>query len=244
MAQTFRALIAGKSGSGKTHYLKTCLNYLKKQNKYRKLVIINSKQDLAQYCQRAFKIEQGKTYDRALNALESSDSVFYQLLSADPREFLNQLGPQIRNYRTNEDYKNMLIVIDEAIVSLRRGQVAPEFFPVITESREYGVNLLIATQMLKSQSGGIDLAVMQQCTHMVLFRLQGNDLERVNEFFPELGDKAAKLQIYDAATGGLPEFAVKNLSNSKAHAYVRDPQNPKKRVVLDLTDQDTTSAFF
>lgn len=222
--QTSRIVIAGMTGGGKSYLARQIIAQM--EGRYRQLVIVNRKRELAELTDAAYIVDE--TGDPA-KSLRRHRRVFYQVDGYDPRPFLDNLGMEIMQRR------DVLVVIDEAWEFFGRGRVPRGLFRVLTGGRERGHTTIMVTQMLKSASGGIDLAVFQQATHVVLFRLQGNnDLERVMEYFPELGDRVTQLQRPE---GGLPpEYAVRNMLTGAAGLVLRDDSNPRRRVWLPLSE--------
>lgn len=221
--QTNRIVVAGMTGGGKSFMARRVIASMK--GRYRQLVIVNRKRELAELTEHGYTIDEDGDPRRAL---EQHARVFFQVEGYNPQPFLDNLGHALMQRR------DVLLVVDEAWEFFGRGRVPRALFRVLTGGRELGHQTLFATQMLKSATGGIDLAVFQQATHLVLFRLQGdNDLERVREFFPELGDRVAQLRRPE---GGLPpEYAVRNMLTGNAGVVVRDERNPRRLAWLTLS---------
>ena len=215
--QTVRIVIAGMSGGGKSFLARRVV--LSMAGRYRQLVIVNRKRELSELTEAGYIVDEKGDPERVLRRHRR---VFFQVDGYDPRPFLGALGASLMR---RED---VLLVVDEAWEFFGRGKVARALFRVLTGGREQGHNIVFITQMLKSSSGGIDLGVLQQATHLVVFRMQGeNDLDRVQAFFPELGDRVSALARPEAT--GPPEYAVKNLMTGRAGLLLRDPLDPLRR---------------
>lgn len=210
--QTNRIVIAGMTGGGKSYYARRIIRAMR--GRYKQLVIINRKRELSELTEAAYIVdEQGDP----CNVLEQHKRLFFQVDGYDPRPFLDNLGGCLMKR------SNTLLVIDEAWEFFSRGRVSRPLFRVLTGGRELGHSIIFVTQMLKSASGGIDLGVLQQATHLVVFRMQGeNDVERVRAYFPELGDDVTRLARPER--GRPPEYAVKNLMTGRSGVMRRTPR--------------------
>lgn len=216
--QTLRVLIAGISGGGKSTLARELITAF--EGRYRQLVIVNRKSEFAELCDKAYSVDERGDPELALRRYRK---VFFRVDGYDPRPFLDALGMAVMRRR------EVLLVVDEAYEFFQRGRVPKALFRVITGGRELGHNCIFVTQMLQSASGGIDLAVIQQCTHLVLLRLQGeNDLARARANFPELGERVLALRRPER--GLPPEVAVKNMLTGEA-AMARYPYPSAKRRV-------------
>lgn len=223
--QTRRIVVAGMTGGGKSTYVRSVIRAF--AGKYRQMVIVNRKSELAELCEKRFVVEEAGDPERALRKFRR---VFFRVDGVDPRPFLDSLGTAIMRRR------DVLLVIDEAYEFLPRGRSPKQLFRVFTGGREQGHNVVVSTQMLKSASGGIDLVVLQQASDVVLFRLQGsNDVDRATELFPELGPRIAALARPEAGPPPLPpEVAARDMIRGRAAIALRDPRDPTRRAWHEL----------
>lgn len=222
--QTSRVLLAGMSGGGKSVFAREIIEDF--SGRYHQLVIVNRKEEFADLCEKAYTIRDDG--DPA-KALDEYSRVFFRVDGRNPTPFLNNLGSEIMKR------ENVLFVCDEASNFLPLSGAPDELFQVFTGGRSLGHNCIVITQSLKSASVGIDLVVINECTHLVLFRMQGEgNVERVKALFPELGEGVTNLQRPD--NGLPPEVAVRNMLTGQAELGVRSVKNPTKRVwrPLDL----------
>lgn len=227
--QTNRIVIAGMTGGGKSHLARQIVSRM--EGRYRQLIIVNRKRELAELTEVGCIVDEEGDPSAVL---AKHRAVFFQVDGYDPRPFLDTLGAALMRRR------DALVVIDEAWEFFGRGRVPRGLFRVLTGGRELGHSMIFVTQMLKSASGGIDLGVLQQATHMVLFRLQGdNDLERVQEYFPELGDRITQLRRPEA--GLPPEYAIRNMTTGAAGVALRNAHDPRQLVWLTLSGTESDS---
>lgn len=208
--QTYRVLIVGKSGGGKSTLARELIQGM--AGRYEHLVIINRKRELSDLCDRAYTVYEAADAEEAL----VHPRVFLQVTGYDPRPFLDNLGRALMRRR------GVLIVIDEAHQFFPTGQVPRGLFEVLTGGREQGHNLIFVTQMLKGHIGGIDPGVRRQITHLVTFRLtEPAEVAEMAAMFPELGERVTSLLRPDPVTGAPPEYAVKNLDHDSAGIVLR-----------------------
>jgi hypothetical protein len=233
---TVRILIAGMSGSGKTsNATRPLVKKFIREGRYHQLVIVNRKAELADLCEKAYAVDESADPGKALNRYSR---VFFRVDGHNPTPFLDALGTELLTRR------NCLVVFVEAYEFLPRGRVSKPLFSVITRGRALGHNMIFDTQMLQSAMGGIDVGVIQQCTHLVTFKLQGEpDVKRSVALFPELGEGVTRLAR--PLDGLPPEFAVRDMSTGRCGVLVRSSSNPKKRIYKDLTyaEQDGISSI-
>jgi energy-coupling factor transporter ATP-binding protein EcfA2 len=221
--QTFRILIVGKSGSGKSTLARELVRRM--EARYCRLIIVNRKTELAEFCQGRYRVREDGDPGPAL---KRHRRVMFHVTGYDPRPFLDALGQELMRL------KDALLVVDEAYHFFPRGAVPKSLFEVLTGGRENGHNVIFITQMLQGLAGGIDPGVRKQASHLVTFRVtEPNDVKSVSEHFPELGERVRTLKRPE---GGLPpEYAVKNLDNEEAGLVLRDPRAPQKKVWVRLS---------
>lgn len=210
--QTNRILIVGKSGSGKTTLARQLIEALLPAHQY--VVIVNAKRELAEYCQKAYVVDDQGNPEAAFRA--GHRRIFFQVTGLKPQPFLNALGLAIMRR------PRVLLVVDEAHQFFARGKTPPALFRVLTAGRDMGHNCLFITQQLKAAEGAIDLGVMNQASHLVAFQLVGEgDVARFTAFVPEWGERIKTLARPDGS--GPPEYVVKNLDNGNVGVVQRSP---------------------
>jgi DNA helicase HerA-like ATPase len=227
--QTERFLIAGMSGSGKSSYARQLVKTATVQRKFDQLIFVNRKSEMSDLVSPGarYAIDESINERKLTSILNQHKKVFFRVDGYDPRAFLNALGNEIMKR------KFILLVIDEAHEFLPRQQAPKSIFRVFTAGRALGHSVVAITPMLQSAMMGVDLVVLQQCTTLVSFRLQGeNDVKRLVEFFPELGERVKALKSHD---GLPPEYAIKNMVTSRCGIMRRDPHNPTRRTFIELT---------
>lgn len=227
--QTFRMVIAGMSGTGKTTLGRKIIRAMK--GRYSKLVVVNRKNDLSGFCAARYAIQ---GHEDPGPALARHDRVFFRVDGMDPRPFMDRLGHELLKYR------DVLIVVDEAWEFFPRGRSPRGFFMVLTRGRSLGHNVIMITQQLQSTGAGIDLIVLDQATHVVLFKLGHNDIDRASYLYPELGPRC--LRFGHPMDGGAPEFCVLNKISMQGGAALRDPRNPKRTRWHSLAPGETLAA--
>jgi hypothetical protein len=221
------------SGAGKSKsYVRPLISTLQRKRKTRRLVIINRKQEFSDLVpeKARFMVDESIHPDRLHKMFRTHQGgLFFQITGYDPRPFLDTLGTEIMKWR------DVTLLIEEASEFVPRGKAPKAIFRTLTAGREQNINVIAVTQMLQSQMAGVDLAFIQQCSKLVLFRLQGeNDLERANALFPELGEGVSRLKSHD---GLPPEYAVKDMLTHECGVYRRDPVRPTTLVWHDLTQR-------
>jgi GTPase SAR1 family protein len=222
--QTNRILIVGKSGSGKTTLAKSIIKQMLPRSK--QLIVVNFKQDLSEL------VPPNARYSINENgnpkpALEQHKRVFFHVTGYDPRAFLNALGREIMQRR------NCLIVFDEAHWFWMRGKLPLELYRVLTAGRSLGHNLLLVTQALTSQSFALDVSVIKQCSHYIMFRLsERNEVQAALDYIPEGKPYLENLARPD--DGGAPEYLVRFADGAKTGVVRRVAGNIKKREFIVL----------
>lgn len=212
--QTNRILIVGRSGSGKSTLARQLIAGLLPAASW--LVIINSKRELAEYCQRAYVVDSTGNPEAAFST--GHRRIFFQVTGLRPQKFLDALGQSIMRRR------RVLLVVDEAHQFFSRGQTPPALFRVLTAGRDQGHNAVFITQQLKAASGAIDLGVIQQASHLVSFQLVGEgDVNRFTSYVPEFGERVKTLARPDGQ--GPPEYVIKNLDTGSVGWVKRGPGN-------------------
>jgi energy-coupling factor transporter ATP-binding protein EcfA2 len=227
--QTERFLVAGMSGSGKSIYARALAGNFSNAKKFDQLIIVNRKSEMSDLVSSGarYAIDESIRESMLTRILNQHKKVFFRVDGYDPREFLNALGNEIMRRRF------ILLLIEEASEFVPRGKAPKQLFRILTAGRERGHSVIAVTQMLQSAMAGIDLAFMQQATTLVSFRLQGeNDVARLSEFFPELGEGVKTLKSHD---GLPPEYGIKNMVTSRCGIMRRDPHNPTRRTFIELT---------
>ena len=231
--QTLRYMICGKSGSGKSTYARAVVAAL--SGKYSQLVVVNRKREFEDLCEKHYTVDEDGDPSAAL---DQHASVFFHVVGADPRPFLNKLGAAIMKHGR----RNVLVLMDESYEFLLRGRLPKGFFRVITGGREFGHHLVFVTQDVKSEAA-IDPAVMNQLTHLAVLHTQGNNLDRIKSYFPELGDEAQHLAPADEPKGAPPEVAVKNRNNHNAVVRLRRRDDPYTLVERNISRDSSRAAF-
>ena len=235
--QTLRYLICGMTGGGKSTNGRKLIRELKGEGKYRQLVVVNRKREFEDLCEKHYSVdEQG---DPA-QALADHPSLFFHVTGYDPRPFLNNLGQALMQHNS----RDVLLVVDEAYEFFPRGRVPRGLFRVITGGREHGHHCLFMTQMLKSASGGIDIGVLDQLSHLAVLKMQGEgNVERVKHYFPELGERCQYLKRPNDPEGAPPEIAIKDLLSHTATVRLRSAHDPFVLVDKDLSQPSEAAAF-
>ena len=218
--QAERILISGMSGSGKTTYAQELIDgYL---GKYNQLIIVSTKPDLNNYCEKKFVISDETEPTDLKPVLDKYSKLFFRIDATDPRVFLETLGHEIMQ---RED---ILLVIDEAHMLLPMGKTPRALLSVLTGGRYRGHNVVIITPVLKNASMGIDLLVFNQATILCFLQMNGSsDIDRASDLAPQLSEYLPNLK--PSRDGLPPEIGFRNVVTGEAGLLLRMPDNPKKR---------------
>jgi ABC-type dipeptide/oligopeptide/nickel transport system ATPase component len=216
--QTVRSVIVGKSGSGKSTLAKKIIKRFLDERRVSKLVIVNIKRELSEFCEKAIKVERDGDPSRLL---KDHDRVFFQVLGQDPRPFMDKLGRAIM------EHENVLVVVDEGMNFLPQSRVAHGFYTAYAGGRDQGISFLCIAQALISVTASLDLGILKQATHLTMFRLnEKNEVNRANEYVPEARGLIETLKKNDPTDPGAPERIIKNLDTGRAGAILRVPGKP------------------
>jgi energy-coupling factor transporter ATP-binding protein EcfA2 len=225
--QTVRSVIVGKSGSGKSTLAKKIISRFKDERRVSKIVIVNLKRELSEFCEKAIQVEREGEPSRILR---DHDRVFFQVIGRDPRPFMDRLGRAIL------EHENVLVVVDEAPNFLAQGRVADGFYAAYTGGREQGISFLMIAQMLISVTGSMDLSILKQATHLTSFRLsEKNEVQRATEYIPEARGLIQTLKRNEPTDPGAPERIVKNMDTERAGAILRVPGKPFETQFVELS---------
>lgn len=218
--QTFRILIVGKAGSGKSALARQIIRSM--QGRYRHLIIVNRKREFAELVQGRYTVREDGTPGPAL---KQHRRVLFQVTGYDPRPFLDHLGQAIMQM------KDVLLVMDEAHHFFPRGQTPRGLFEVLTGGRELGHSAIFITQMMQGATGGIEPGVRRQASHLITFRVsEPREVQAVADMFPELGEGVRALARPD--NGLPPEYGIKDLDRDFAGVVRR---TTKGRVFVRLS---------
>jgi DNA helicase HerA-like ATPase len=202
--QTFRLLMVGKSGSGKSALARQVIRSM--EGRYRHLIIVNRKREFAELVQGRYTVREDGS---PAPALKQHRRILFQVTGYDPRPFLDQLGQTIMQMQ------DVLLVMDEAHHFFPRGQTPRGLFEVLTGGRELGHSTLFITQMLQGATGGIEPGVRRQASHLVTFRVsEPREVQAVSDMFPELGEGVRTLARPE--NGLPPEYGIKDLDRDYA----------------------------
>lgn len=232
-----RHLVTGKSGAGKSTFMRDYIRRDLDEGVVKQLIIVNRKTEHSHFC------DTQRTVSGTGNPgelLKDHERIFFYVTAPDPKPFMEALCSAMLKERFPR-----LLVIDEAQNFCKRGALADSLFRLNLEGREAMINLLLGSPLLKAQSGGIDLSMMDQLTHITAFRMHGKgNLERLygEEFFSELQGEAHKLAM---PYGGPPEYATKDRETGRAVAMLRSQQASGGYVLeaKDITQDHQGGAF-
>ena len=227
--QTARVIFIGKSGSGKTTLASHLIEEMAARCKY--VVIVNRKSELLEHAHGVTTRIDQATADREHPDLEKfiehNRRVHFTVTAPRPQGFMQQLGLVCMRLAEADPDAGLLIVCDEAHVFYAKGSSADSMLECLTGGRALGIHAVLITQMLTSSAYGLDLTAIKQASHLVTFRLsERNEVKRLCEMFPELGEGVSTLARPELSTGGVapPEYAVKDLDRERAGIVRRDGQ--------------------
>ena len=234
---TTRTVVTGKSGSGKSTYAGKLIAHQRAFGHVEQVIIVNRKTEHADLCEARWTVTgEGNPRDQIVGR----DSVFFHVVAPDPKPFVEKLCRSLLEFRFPR-----LIVFDEAQNFTKRGAVADALLRVNLEGRDALLNALYVTPLVKGANSGVDLSILDQSTHMTVFRTQGEgNLSRIyeDEFFPELKNQAHKLAM---PHGGPSEYATKNRDTNEAVAMLRTQQSDGRFSLYpkDITQEAEGGAF-
>lgn len=207
MQQSNRILVLGMSGSGKTHLVANEL-VPAYRGKHRYLVVVSERRDeLADLCEQSITIhdeDAGAAWDLE-GMLRAAGSLHIELLATDPHDFLDALG------RAIFALGDALLVVDEAHEFVPARNAAPGMVRLYKGGRVKNVHIITITQSLvQTVTSGLSLDAVRQSSVLVVFQqVEGNEVKRVRDEFPELGDRVRDLKPY-MGDDAPAEYAVKD----------------------------------
>lgn len=227
MRQTARVLVIGKSGSGKTTLARQIVDDALDRNRY--AVIVNRKRELAEYAWDQSERIGGDDAPTAADLrrhIEHNRRVHFTVTAPDPGPFMDALGRAVLDLTAADPDGGLLLVVDEAHNFYAKQRTAGPALELVTGGRALGVHCVFVTQMLTSGTYGLDLTVVKQASHLFTFRLtERNEVARLAEMFPELGDDVTRLLRPERGEDGRvlpPEYGVKDLDSERAYVARRD----------------------
>ncbi|ADH63641.1 hypothetical protein Mesil_1763 [Allomeiothermus silvanus DSM 9946] len=233
-----RIIISGKTRSGKTTRARDLIRALRR--KARRVVVVNFKPELWEYAQGRYTVDDaGKSAALVGTALKKHRDVWFYLRAPRRQEFMDALAWHILQEN------DLLLVCDEAHLAWQRGQLSENQVRVFTQGAGQGINTLLISQTLVSQAGNIDPLLVKQSSHLVSFQLtEKNEVDRLSEYIPELGENVRRLAKANLPTPGAPgEYVVKSFDTGEAGVAARSPSDPKRLLWIPLTHDNSTGVY-
>ena len=186
--------VFGTSGTGKSYMVKWILKrYMKNRKRDYFLIIDDDLENVKEYKKMGFKVEEinqnilnkNINFAQYLKTVKKLVLVDQGLIKGEVREFLNNLGYQIRQM------KSTLLIIDEAHHFLKRGKYEPEqILRYQREGRKRGNDLIITTHRITD----ISTDFHNLLNSLIVFRLNNiNAVKRVYHDFTEFDNYSDKL---------------------------------------------------
>lgn len=213
--QTLRFLVVGMSGSGKSHLTRDLIAHL--EGRYRYLVVVNDSMELSEGCAAKVPIRDENVGDawRLVDLIRDAGSAHFEILANDPRPFLERLGDAVL------ELGDVLLVLDEAHEWIPSNRPPAALVRCYKQGRKHGVHIIAVTQSLvRTSTTGLDANAIRQSTHLITFQLaEHNEVARIREVMPELGDRVADLA--PPGDGRPPEYAVRDVRRSMSLIHGR-----------------------
>lgn len=222
--QTFRTLFVGMTGTGKTHLMKQVFERLDKTRRFRRLIIVNRKPELAEYADEMYRIDSD---GNAEAALAKHRRVHFFLTGIDVRPFLNRLGNVAMRYQ------DVLWWFDEAQDYLGTQTMPPQMFRPFTMGRSLGHNLMVGAPLIASGSGGLHTNVRIQLSHIVVFKTDDPGQKMHTEgLFPQVVPYLDKFRKVEKVGNKIlpPDYAIKNRDTGDWQLVLRDRQIPTRQL--------------
>ncbi len=218
-------LVAGASGSGKSHWVDNQL-LPEMLPRCRYTVIINTTEELSHHCNHHEYVGEDKqlvAYDPAKLAelIRHHGRVHFEVAPGkNCPAFLETLGEalwMLGIYKT--EYTEVLVVLDESHLYLSKKAMPSSFARLETEGRKFGFDLLKITQTLQSATGEtISALALKQVNVYVVFNMNDfNDIKRITALFPGIQPDS-----FGRPESGPPEYGVRDAARGKTLIVKRD----------------------
>ncbi len=198
-------LIVGKSGSGKTYFLK---NLIRKTVKKDDIAVWIS--SLPQDIDFSDTITINRTdisYEKLLGAYEHLGVVYGMLTNDEIQEQMDKLALCLWNLSSRiPASKHIYLIIDEAYDYYNKIKHSKQLERLIRAGRKNGISIIMATQQIID----LDLTFLKQCSYLVVFALsESNDLNKVSKNLGIEEETLRSLKVVDH------EYIIKNLRTSE-----------------------------
>lgn len=233
-----RIIVTGKTRSGKTTRAKDLIRHLRR--KARRIILVNFKAELWEYARGRYTVDDGERSAALIaKALRAHRNVWFYVRAGKRQAFMDALSWHLLREH------DLLLVCDEAHLAWARGQLTDSQTRIFTQGAGQGINSLLISQTLVSQAGNIDPLLIKQSSHLVSFQLtEKNEVERLAEYIPELGENVRRLAKANLPAPGAPgEYVVKSFDSGEAGVAARHPHDPKRLVWVPLTTSSGSGVF-